>query len=192
MQDCVEVLLALAQTQVRGQDSEGCSALRVTASLSDEWLIETLLKMHSNARVQVDYGNTLLQYALLQYAWDKKLGAPARCAEIMSDARVYILDWENTSLDTHTPKLHVLDSLSSVSVSLILFSTFCAPCCCWCFPGIETGTETGTECREKKNCFKKNTGMHERFLDAPRACGENGEEAGAMYCVFVTVTHVYP
>jgi len=44
---------------------------------------------------------------------------------------MYILDWENTSLsDTHTPKLNDLDSLSSMSVSLILYSTFCAPCCC--------------------------------------------------------------
>jgi len=32
--------------------------------------------------------------------------------------------------------------------------------------------------------------VHERFLDAPRSFGENGEEAGAIYCVFVTVTHV--
>ena len=34
--------------------------------------------------------------------------------------------------------------------------------------------------------------VHERFLDAPRSFGENGEEAGAIYCVFVTVTHVDP
>jgi len=32
--------------------------------------------------------------------------------------------------------------------------------------------------------------VHERFLDAPRSFGENGEEAGAIYCVFVTATHV--
>jgi len=76
------VLLALAHTQVLGQDSEGCSALCVTAGLSDEWLIKTLLKKHRDARVQVHYGNMLLQYAR-----DKKLAAPARCAEVMSDAR---------------------------------------------------------------------------------------------------------
>jgi hypothetical protein len=34
--------------------------------------------------------------------------------------------------------------------------------------------------------------VHERFLDAPRSFGENGEEAGAIYCVFVTVMHVDP
>ena len=34
--------------------------------------------------------------------------------------------------------------------------------------------------------------VHERFLDAPRSFGENSEEAGAIYSVFVTVTHVDP
>jgi len=34
--------------------------------------------------------------------------------------------------------------------------------------------------------------VHERFLDAPRLFGENREEAGAIYCVFVTATHVDP
>jgi len=34
--------------------------------------------------------------------------------------------------------------------------------------------------------------VHERFLDAPRSFGENGEVPGAIYCVFVTATHVDP
>jgi len=34
--------------------------------------------------------------------------------------------------------------------------------------------------------------VHERFLDAPRSFGENCEEAGAIYSVFVAVTHVDP
>jgi len=34
--------------------------------------------------------------------------------------------------------------------------------------------------------------LHECFLDAPLSFGENGEEASAIYCVCVTVTHVDP
>jgi len=32
--------------------------------------------------------------------------------------------------------------------------------------------------------------VHERFLDAPRSFGDNSEEDDAIYCEFVTVTHV--
>jgi len=32
--------------------------------------------------------------------------------------------------------------------------------------------------------------LHERFLDAPRSFGDNGEEDDAIYCVLFTVTRV--
>jgi len=76
---CVEALLALAQTEVDGQDSKGRTALHVAAGLSDEWSIETLLKKHGDPLVEDYYGKTSLQYAR-----EKMRGA---AAQVISDAR---------------------------------------------------------------------------------------------------------